>query len=61
MKQNLLTGQACQQIAGNQLYTPVYDEPVAITGNREQNECNYQLYGIPKRIVTGKQIGRAHV
>lgn len=49
MKQNLLTGQACQQIAGNQLYTPVYDEPVAITGNREQNECNNQSYGIPKR------------
>lgn len=49
MKQALQTGQACQQIAGNQLYTPVYDEPVAITGNREQTECNYQSYGIPKR------------
>ena len=49
MKQNLQTGQACQQTAGNKFYTPVYDEPVVITGNREQNECNYQSYGIPKR------------
>lgn len=49
MKQNLQTGQACQQTAGNKLYTPVYDEPVVITGKQGQSECNYQSYGIPKR------------
>ena len=49
MKQNLQTGQACQQTDGNKFYTPVYDEPVVITDTREQNECNYQSYGIPKR------------
>ena len=49
MKKNIQTGQACQQTAGNKFYTPVYDEPVVITGNREKNECNYQSYGIPKR------------
>lgn len=49
MKQNLQTGQACQQTGGNKLYTPVYDEPVVITGTREQSECNYKSYGIPKR------------
>ena len=27
----------------------MYDEPVIIENNREQNECNYQSYGIPKR------------
>jgi len=27
----------------------VYDEPVVITGTREQSECNYKSYGIPKR------------
>ena len=49
MKKNIQTGQECQQTAGNKFYTPVYDEPVVITGNREKNECNYQSYGIPKR------------
>lgn len=49
MKQNLRTGQTCQQTGGNKFYTPVYDEPVVITGKQEQNECNYQSYGIPKR------------
>lgn len=27
----------------------MYDEPVVITDTREQNECNYKSYGIPKR------------
>ena len=49
MKQNLQTGQTCRQTDGNKFYTPVYDEPVVIADNREQNECNYQSYGIPKR------------
>lgn len=49
MKKNLQTGQSCQQTDGNKLYTPVYDEPVVITGTLEQNECNYKSYGIPKR------------
>ena len=49
MKQNLQTGQACQQTDGNKLYKPVYDDPVVITGTREQGECNYKSYGIPKR------------
>lgn len=49
MKQNIQTGQACQQTGGNKFYTPVYDAPVVITDTREQSECNYQSYGIPKR------------
>lgn len=49
MKKNIQTGQACQQTDGNKLYTPVYDEPVVIAGTREQSECNYKSYGIPKR------------
>ena len=49
MKQNLQTGQACQQTDGNKFYTPVYDAPVVITDTRKQSECNYQSDGIPKR------------